>query len=394
MKIVMIGKKHGCVRMRKAAWYARSQGHECHLIMGINKGAGALNAYPQNMWVDGFPTYTSNAQNSKELVAAIDMMKPDVVYAHELEPMWALTHQATDEQAAAHILDGVPMEDTGMSVTPTPWPLVYDAHENEMGTWQPSYRSPKFMEDRAWIEDKIVGEADRVTAATPGIAGRIHYEFNRTAVLVNNAPAAPQRMPERALCRRILDIPEEMRVVIFNGYATSERKLNELVFAMSLLGSKWKIVLMGNSGFCPLTDAALRGAGALFLNAMPYPYDPANQSIGMLDYTSMGDVGYCGAELGIDNWKVGLPNKAFEYGFAGVPMVCSEMPDTVALVKKYKLGSSFDGTPRDLAAKIEETYANGFSVAARACFINEQGYDKLGGPAMLLALENAVGARK
>jgi len=59
------------------------------------------------------------------------------------------------------------------------------------------------------------------------------------------------------------------------------------------------------------------------------------------------------------NYYYALPNKIFDYINAGVPVVCSNLPEMTAVVSQYKVGAIFDGeTAVELAATINKLLEN------------------------------------
>jgi glycosyltransferase involved in cell wall biosynthesis len=63
-------------------------------------------------------------------------------------------------------------------------------------------------------------------------------------------------------------------------------------------------------------------------------------------------------DLGL-NYRYALPNKIFDYVQAGVPVICSDLPEMRALVEEYGIGKVlFDRKPEILAKMILELYSN------------------------------------
>ena len=66
---------------------------------------------------------------------------------------------------------------------------------------------------------------------------------------------------------------------------------------------------------------------------------------------STADVGFCLIEDVSMSDRYSLPNKLFEYAFAGIPVVCSSLPEIAGLVQSRNLGVVVDSNDEDFAAR-------------------------------------------
>ena len=395
MRIVHFTKKRGDCRAVKAAFYQKQQGHEVILVWHQPGACGdKANIQPVQPFM-GLPTFVGAAPDGHDMAMALKKkFRPDVVHAHEQDQLWMLTHVSDKKVAEAQHFDNVPLEQSGVKLRRAPFPLVYDAHEDELGQFVGVFKPQRAIDDRAWINKVVMQYPDAHCVASPGIANlmRRRNGISEGVWIVNNAPPKQPRKPNRESTRWQLGLTEKDVAVFFCGYATPERKLHELCLAVNKLG--WRLFVMGDqSRTLPMIREELLGHGAEIIDAQPYPYEHMYDRMNMLDILSAGDVGFAGAELEVPNWQVGLPNKAFEYPFSYVPVCASKMPDTEAMLEAYEIGNTFDGTARDLIEKLPEAREIGINARRDIdfeAFIADMNFDDNGGPAMMDAYTHAI----
>jgi glycosyltransferase involved in cell wall biosynthesis len=69
---------------------------------------------------------------------------------------------------------------------------------------------------------------------------------------------------------------------------------------------------------------------------------------------ALADFGLCVIENASLSDYYALPNKLFEYGFAGLPVITSDFPEMRLLVERYNLGVCCDPSPAGLSRAIQE----------------------------------------
>src|SRR5690606_34389084 len=82
-----------------------------------------------------------------------------------------------------------------------------------------------------------------------------------------------------------------------------------------------------------------------------FPPVPRHQVIGLARTADVGIITTLGVCL---NNVLSLPNKLFEYGFAGLPIVASDLPQIRDWVCRYKLGCVVDPTDAKAIAEAIE----------------------------------------
>jgi glycosyltransferase involved in cell wall biosynthesis len=74
----------------------------------------------------------------------------------------------------------------------------------------------------------------------------------------------------------------------------------------------------------------------------------------VLDYTVDADIGFALIENTCLSYYLCLPNKLFEYAMAGVPLVCSPVPEMASLVQNYKIGALIeDASPAGVMRAVQ-----------------------------------------
>ncbi|HKK41342.1 MAG TPA: glycosyltransferase, partial [Bacteroidales bacterium] len=70
-------------------------------------------------------------------------------------------------------------------------------------------------------------------------------------------------------------------------------------------------------------------------------------------YTRMADAGMCLEKDTNINYRYSLPNKLFDYLSAGIPVICSKLPETAGIISNHKCGLLLEAvTPFEIAKAI------------------------------------------
>jgi glycosyltransferase involved in cell wall biosynthesis len=161
----------------------------------------------------------------------------------------------------------------------------------------------------------------------------------KDAILVLNSPEGDGRAGEvspasndGSYLRRTFDISDEDPIFIYVGLFIRGRGIEQSIEAFSGGGVAAHLVFLGYGSLRPLIESA----------AKTYPrihYHPPVKHDKVVGIVRGADVGLCLIEKVSLSDYFCLPNKLFEYSFAGVAVLGSDLPDIRAAIEKYELGA-------------------------------------------------------
>lgn len=173
-------------------------------------------------------------------------------------------------------------------------------------------------------------------------------EVPRPVVVMNCADrwTPPAQRPD--LIRERLDLPADMRIVLYQGGLLTERGIEQGMDAI-LEVPHAVLVLMGHGRHA---ETYARRAAA----------DPYRERVHLLDpvpprelvrWTASADVVLIAIQPTTPNHRYSTPNKLFEAMAAGVPVVAADLPGMAPIVRETGCGVVCDATsPRAIAAAI------------------------------------------
>ena len=215
--------------------------------------------------------------------------------------------------------------------------LVYDAHELE---------SDKAGQGHAlslatlWIEKACWSSIDALITVSPSIVEwyQRHFEKRPTLCLLNSpeiARLATSAASVPGQLRNTLGIGKDVPLFIYVGALETGRGIELLLRTFTTGDAEAHIAFIG--------DGRLKGkiqqTGRAHPNVRhcePVPHDS------LVSFIEDADGAFCLIEDVSLSDHYCMPNKLFEYAFAGVPVVASKLPDIDATVSHYELGATTD----------------------------------------------------
>jgi len=214
--------------------------------------------------------------------------------------------------------------------------LVYDAHELESDKNGQTYvlsKSTLLMEKLCWKSiNLLISVSDSILQ---------WYRRNlrdKPSVLVLNSPEI-SHIGNLKKCNEIdkkyihnkYNIPRQSLVFIYLGFLDDGRGIDYYLDIFASHETTSHIVFMGNGQLLPKVEEYADRHNKIHLHRM-VPHEH------VVEFTQNADVGLCLIEnISLSDFYC-LPNKLFEYVFAGVPVLASNFPEIAKLVNKYNLG--------------------------------------------------------
>lgn len=226
-------------------------------------------------------------------------------------------------------------------------PLVYDSHE--IFTEVPELQGQNFKQG-VWrrIERWIFPKLKSVFTVNQSISDWFFEKYKVRPLVVRNMPRKSIRsvVPKS---RAELNLPTDKKIIILQGAGINiDRGSEELVEAMKFI-SDAVLLIVGSGDVIPCLKEKVEKEkmhDKIILTGK-VPHELLHQ------YTAIADLGVTLDKPTNINYKFSLPNKIFDYINAGVPVLCSDLPEVARIVRDYKVGvvaDSFD--PKKLAESI------------------------------------------
>jgi len=230
--------------------------------------------------------------------------------------------------------------------------LVYDAHElfpDMANRWVRLKR-------KSWLrlEAKLLPRADLSITVNELIAAEMARRHNVTPPLVLlNCPDPPPEFDPTAqydLIRERITLPAESKIVLYQGWMSEGRGLENLVRAARLLVGGAAVVFMGYGEY----EQALKSMASAEPEGRVHflPAVPQNE---LLAYCASADVGVIPYQaVDLNNYYTS-PNKLFDFIQAALPIVANDLPYLRKVIVGHDLGVVSNlNTPESYAQAINQ----------------------------------------
>lgn len=226
--------------------------------------------------------------------------------------------------------------------------LVYDAHELESDKNGQSIILSKVtlaIEKICWSKiDLLISVSDSINTWYVSNFGVKEY------ILVLNSPEiglAPSHVSKRYFHEQY-GIPEGQLVFVYLGILGSGRGIEVSLDAFTELSEKAHVVFVGDGPLSLHIEKYCEKYPNIHLHK-PVPHQQ------VVSLVNSADIGLCFVEnVSLSDYYC-LPNKLFEYCFAGLPVLASDFPEIKKLVDQYSLGvccSPDAGSVRDAISSV------------------------------------------
>lgn len=229
--------------------------------------------------------------------------------------------------------------------------IVYDCHE----VWLFRNRLPKRSKKNTllmWLlEFLLVRFVDAVLTTSEG-----HSKLMRKLYLVKPLEvfnASPwQDVKEVKVLREKLGFPDGEKIVLYIGYLTYGRGLEESIKAMKHVDAHCHLVLLGygEQDYIERLRALAIQEGVedkvRFLPSVPYDR--------VVEYASSANAGIAAIKDCCLSYRACFPNKLLEYIAAEIPVAVSDLPELKKTVTKYQIGAVFNpDKPEEIAKAVK-----------------------------------------
>lgn len=209
--------------------------------------------------------------------------------------------------------------------------LIYDAHELESDR---NGITPAMGKTILCLEKLLWRAVDGLVVVSPSIKEWYahHVGPKPTAVVLNSPVFAPSDSPcGDDYLRKTFSIDPNSKTFIYVGNLVAGRGIELILDVFQRADVESAVVFMGRGELRgAVEEAAARGDNIFLHEAVPHDQ--------VVAVTRSADVGLCLIEnVSLSDYHC-LPNKLFEYCFAGIPVLASDFPDIAATVVRYRLG--------------------------------------------------------
>ncbi|MFI5164230.1 MAG: glycosyltransferase [Bacteroidia bacterium] len=255
--------------------------------------------------------------------------------------------------------------------------LVHDSHEYYTGV--PELEGRPFVK-KIWkyFERKIFPGLNYIYTVNDSIADLYKKEYGVRPRVVRNFPILIEKKNIPAKSKKELNIPENKKIILYQGSVNVDRGLLEAVEAMQYVNGA-VLLIVGDGDVLEKVKAKAKqldmGEKVIFKNRVPFTE--------LWNYTSHADIGISLDKDTNINYRFSLPNKIFDFVHAGVPVLASDLVEIKKIFLKYEIGVLIENhDPKHIAEKInfmlrgEEKIkiwkANCLHAARELCWQNEE----------------------
>ena len=224
--------------------------------------------------------------------------------------------------------------------------LVYDAHElesNRNGLTKLQGRLTAFAERQAWRY------VDALIVVSPSIQKWYdeHIGPKRSEIILNSPVFDNETASDNDYLRNKFSVPSDTKIFIYVGILGAGRGIELITEAFLHPDTSSHLVFLGYGELsAKLGELAIEHSNIHVHEAVAHAevvsiVQSADYGLCLVQNVSLSDY-YC------------LPNKLFEYCFAGIPVLASNFPDIETILLEYNLGQVCDVDANEIRLSIQD----------------------------------------
>lgn len=228
--------------------------------------------------------------------------------------------------------------------------LIYDAHELESNK---NGQTPFLSKATFLIEKLCWSRIDELISVSESIlAWYINHLGPKSNTLILNSPDLESNVKvESNYFNKLFHIPKDTLIFIYLGILGNGRGISNILDAFAKHELKSHVVFVGYGDLsAKIKELSLSTANIHYHNPVPHE--------DVVALVSNADYGFCLVEnVSLSDYYC-LPNKLFEYTFAGLPILASDFPEMKKVILKYNLGKICDNSVNSIVNIVKELEQN------------------------------------
>ena len=280
------------------------------------------------------------------------LLSPPIKY---LEFAWHVWSLAGREPAQIyHANDSTTLPAAWLAAKRNHAKLVYDAHELETGR-NFSGGSISIIYRAIWaLPEKIfIHRVQSIITVSPSIAKELAHLYSISIPqVILNCPVKINISRSNRL-RQELSIPEDHNILLYQGRISAGRGIESFLSAIQRVEKTVGVVLGDGPGVDTIRKRIQSGEWERVFLPGQIPL------VELPSYTASADLGIILIQDNCLSYRLSLPNKLFEYLHAGLPVICSNLPEMARVVLDYQVGELVDpDNPSAIAGSIQSILAD------------------------------------
>lgn len=212
--------------------------------------------------------------------------------------------------------------------------VIYDAHELESNK---NGQSVLISRATFYIEKALWGRVDGFVTVSRSILVWYQSQLSqRDSTIVLNSPLIEAKtycsQQHSRYFHELYKIPDKCLVFVYLGLFVHGRGIEKLLQTFASPDVISHIVFVGRGALGEMIEKHARINSRVHIHEA-VPHDQ------VVTLVSTADYGLCLVENVSLSYYYSLPNKLFEYAFAGVPILASDFPDMKELIERFDLGT-------------------------------------------------------